>query len=194
MPPCATLGHWHGRENCGCCKSPGTGTGLGTSPVAGGAGAVPWAGCPGGPGGQRGASTDGQGAEGTAQGRGDPPIALPGTGRASAGRCCSCRGASPGSQGGMAWGTARRWHLGTERGEPGTGVSPVPPQRSFPGVRAMRGILMEMCWYGHGFVSEGSQLRQGWGRGQRRAAGPRLPLLGARGGVSTCSAQRFGTT
>lgn len=41
--PYATHGHWHGRENCGCCKSPGMGTGLGTSPSREGQGArVGW--------------------------------------------------------------------------------------------------------------------------------------------------------
>lgn len=57
---------------------------------------------------------------------GPPTTALPATGRASAGRCCNCRGASLGSREETAWGTARRWHLGTQQGEAGMGMGPGP--------------------------------------------------------------------
>lgn len=164
--PYATHGHWHGRENCGCCKSPGTGTGLGTSQEGG-------AGCPGGLGGQRGARTDGQGAR---WGRGDPAIALPGTARASAGRCCSCRGASPGSRGGTAWGTAPRRHLGTQRGEPGTGTSPVPSPCA-----------------GLGTGLSGVTARVGMGTWSEESPRTEAPSPRRTGRGSTCSAQKFGT-
>lgn len=66
-----------------------------------------------------------------------------------------------------------------------------------------RGALLPVGTWGHSGVSlargralspphvlvwvrgcHGSQLVQGWGRGRRRAPGPRRPLLGARGGAA----------
>lgn len=66
-----------------------------------------------------------------------------------------------------------------------------------------RGALLPVGTWGHSGVSlargralspphvlvwvrgcQGSQLVQGWGRGRRRAPGPRRPLLGARGGAA----------
>lgn len=156
--PCATHGHWHGRENCGCCKSPGTGTGLGTM-----------------------ASREGQGARVGWEDSG---------GRAPMGR--EPRGDA---------GTPRLPYRGLGGRQRGDAAAVVVRPRGAGGGR--RGALLPVGTWGHSGVSlargralspphvlvwvrgcHGSQLVQGWGRGWRRAPGPRRPLLGARGGAA----------